>query len=364
VGAVPGALSLPTLLSSALVAFTIEFDNTAEARMIHQTTLGKESKRGPWLVSQVLWANVVRCIPDDGIAVPTLHQRARTERSLLNGLQRWGYIVVQPARGDMPPVVHLKLSGWKAREVWQHLATEIEGRWAERHGRSAVDSLRVSLTGVIERLDRPLPHYLPPVFPAQGGRAEDWTPRESDGVRERPTDLDLSALLAQVLHAFTLDFESQTKLGLAMCANTLRVVTEEGVRVRDLPRLTGVSKEANTMCTGYFERHGHVVVEPDPSASRGKIVRLTSAGSTRQHRYQQLVRETEANWAERFGGDEMGRLRAALETPVGDNPVAGTSPLFHGLDPVPGGWRSTVPRPATLPHYPMVLHRGGYPDGS
>jgi hypothetical protein len=27
-------------------------------------------------------------------------------------------------------------------------------------------------------------------------------------------------------------------------------------------------------------------------------------------------------------------------------------------------WRARVPAPAALPHYPMTLHRGGYPDGS
>ncbi len=43
--------------------------------------------------------------------------------------------------------------------------------------------------------------------------------------------------------------------------------------------------------------------------------------------------------------------------------------------PYPGGWRAHPPYlrltqamiadPAgTLPHYPMVSHRGGYPDGS
>jgi DNA-binding MarR family transcriptional regulator len=361
----PGALPLPTLLSSPLVAFTIEFDNTAEARMIHQTTRGHgQSKRGPWLGSQVLWANVVRCIPDDGIAVPTLHERARTKRSLLSGLQRWGYLEVQSARGDSPEVVRLRPSGLRAREVWQDLAGDIEGRWVERHGRSAIEHLRASLIGVIERVDHPLPHYLPPVYPAQGGRAEQWVPSEPDGLREQAADLDLSALLSQVLHAFTLDFEGQTKLSLATCANTLRVVTEEGVRVRDLPRLTGVSKEANAMCTGYFERRGHVVLEPDPSATRGKVVRLTPPGLKVQLRYQRLVRETENNWADRFGGDELAELRAALETLVGESPVAGTSPLFDGLDPPPRGWRSTVLRPVTLPHYPMVLHRGGYPDGS
>ena len=39
-------------------------------------------------------------------------------------------------------------------------------------------------------------------------------------------------------------------------------------------------------------------------------------------------------------------------------------PSRLGLEPYPDNWRAQVRRPETLPHYPMVLHRGGYPDGS
>jgi hypothetical protein len=48
---------------------------------------------------------------------------------------------------------------------------------------------------------------------------------------------------------------------------------------------------------------------------------------------------------------------------VGDG-TREASRLFSGLDPYPEGWRARVIEPETLPHYPMVLHRGGYPDGS
>jgi hypothetical protein len=34
--------------------------------------------------------------------------------------------------------------------------------------------------------------------------------------------------------------------------------------------------------------------------------------------------------------------------------------LFRGLEPHPDGWRASVRKPNTLPHYPMVLHRGGF----
>ena len=49
--------------------------------------------------------------------------------------------------------------------------------------------------------------------------------------------------------------------------------------------------------------------------------------------------------------------------------------LSLGLEPYAGGWRASAPYVtrtqaviddpvSTLPHYPMVLHRGGWPDGS
>jgi hypothetical protein len=67
------------------------------------------------------------------------------------------------------------------------------------------------------------------------------------------------------------------------------------------------------------------------------------------------------------GGFPDGSLREALERLTGE-PAAeismGISPLFRGLEPYPDGWRAPVRKAGTLPHYPMVLHRGGFPDGS
>ncbi|HEX4016762.1 MAG TPA: hypothetical protein VHX15_08500, partial [Frankiaceae bacterium] len=34
------------------------------------------------------------------------------------------------------------------------------------------------------------------------------------------------------------------------------------------------------------------------------------------------------------------------------------------LQPYPDGWRAKAGAPQALPHHPMVLHRGGFPDGS
>jgi hypothetical protein len=74
-------------------------------------------------------------------------------------------------------------------------------------------------------------------------------------------------------------------------------------------------------------------------------------------------------WSERFGADAAADLRASLERVLED------PQLSEGMRPYPDGWRASKtyrartdalladPR-ATLPHYPLVLHRGGWPDGS
>ena len=162
---------------------------------------------------------------------------------------------------------------------------------------------------------------------------------------------------------FTLDFESEAKLSLAISANTLRVLDEAGVRIRDLPRLTGVSKEGNAMCTGCLEREGYAVSEPDPAPKSGKLLRLTHKGQQARQAYQGTLRDTEGSWRTSYGSATVDDLCAALGEIVGGRTLS-TSPLAAGLEPQPGNWRAHERRPDTLPHYPMVLHRGGYPDGA
>jgi DNA-binding MarR family transcriptional regulator len=176
---------------------------------------------------------------------------------------------------------------------------------------------------------------------------------------------DLSVLLSQALLHFTVDFERISRISLPIGANTLRVLDDTGVRVRDLPKLTGVSKEANGMAVGFLVRHGCALIEPDPSASRGKRVRLTPKGQKAQEKYRRVLRSTEEQWEQQFGREDIGTLRTSLGRMVGEGDLTGgRSPLAAGLQPDPGGWRAARRPPDTLPHYPMVLHRGGYPDGS
>jgi DNA-binding MarR family transcriptional regulator len=365
-------LPLSTLLSQALVAFTIEFDNEAEHRTQHWTTVGGRSgaPRGAvWLVSQAMWVNVMRFVPDDGVRVDELHRLARTAKDSLVGLQRWRYVVVSRDAGDRPgqAVVRPTAAGRRAQEVWRPLAGLIEQRWRQRLGAEELDRLRAALVNVVDRLDVDLPDYLPIVYPTQNGKAElpdpAWQGPTRPGRKPSGADLDLSALLSRALLAFTLDFEAESRISLSISANPLRVLDERGVRPRDLPRLTGVSKEANAMAVGFLERRECVTVEPDPSADRGKVVRLTPKGVRAQAKYRRVLGDTERQWRARFGDEAINHLRAPLEGLVG-GPDEPDPPLRGGLQPYPDGWRASVREPETRPHHPMVLHRGGYPDGS
>jgi DNA-binding MarR family transcriptional regulator len=186
-------------------------------------------------------------------------------------------------------------------------------------------------------------------------------PAEHDESRDAP--LSLAALLARTLLAFTRDFERETGLSLVICADVLRPAGREGISLRDLPRRSGVSKEAIAMAVKFLQKGDFAVVEADPGANRSKMLRLTPKGLAALDRYHQLVREIERRWETRYGEQALLQLRASLEQLIGA-PEAGAQLLMSGMTPYPDGWRAAVPKPETLPYQPMVLHRGGFPDGS
>lgn len=136
------------------------------------------------------------------------------------------------------------------------------------------------------------------------------------------------------------------------------------MRVRDLPARSGVSKESIAMAMGILTKRELVTVGTDPAGGRWKVARLTTRGQTSQWAYADGIAALEQKSAERFGADAVARLREALEALVGDPGDPAASPLMQGLEPYPDNWRADVRPPQTLPHYPMVLHRGGFPDGS
>ena len=393
-GAGTDRLPLPALLSQVLVAFTIELDNEFERLMRHRTTSHGStagSRHAPWLTSMVMWSNCLRFVGEDGVTVGELQRLARTGTNL-DGMRRWGYIIIEPdpadkgakrPRSDM--VLRATQAGREAQEVWRPLFDLIEKRWQARFGEAEIGQLREALQTMSGKLDPGLPDCLPILgyglfskgrhpggdrywrtYAAGQARAPAGPgPGSGPGAQDSPgSRLPLSALLSRVLLGFAIEFEHESDLSLAISANVVRVLNEKGVRIRDLPVLTGVSKEAVSMAMGFLQKGGFAAAGPDEAdGSRWKVARLTRTGSKAQDTYRQLSGSIEQRWQPRFGEENMTRLReslARLTRRAGAQP----SPLFRGLEPYPGGWRASVRKPRILPHYPMVLHRGGFPDGS
>jgi hypothetical protein len=105
------------------------------------------------------------------------------------------------------------------------------------------------------------------------------------------------------------------------------------------------------------------VIEPESTGRQVKMLRLTPKGRRAQDAYHQFTPAIEQRWQTSFGKNTIASLRGAL-APLAGEPRGQLSPLFRALEPYSDGWRAAVPRPESLPHYPMVLHRGGFPDGS
>ena len=370
-------LPLSTLLSQPLVAYTIELDNEFERRF---TETGQRAR----VASVVMWSNFLRFV-GDGIEVGALPEAAGLPKarmlSIVGGMERWRYVFVAPESARTPPEV--KREGWgsaralrsewvvrpapagrKAREIWPPLFDEVDARWAQRFGIEAFEKLRDSLLSIVGRLDFELPEHVP-IVASSDGMTAGFSPREKDTARASRDHL--LPLLSQALLAYTLDFERESELSLPLSSNFVRVVDAAGSSVGELPRAAGVSKEATSIALRFLTRGGFVLVQG--STAPTKRAHLTAKGRAVQKGLRGQQVEVERAWRARFGASDVRQLRLSLET------VLTHHDLSRGLHPHPGGWRASKPyRECTeamvedplsaLPHYPMVLHRGGWPDGS
>ena len=355
--------SLSRLLSQALIAFTIELDNEFERRF-------QESGGGARVTSLTMWSNLLRFVRD-GITVRELVAAVGLPKpqalSRLGGIERWRYVSVGPDSGGKRDgygssrgtkdewLVRLTPAGRRAAGIWPVLPAEIEARWRERFAAREVDALVRALRAVEDGIDTSLPEFLPVVSSTHAMALELPTVE----TRQASRDLSLGTLLAHALLDYTIDFEERSALSLPLSANVFRVLGETGVPVRDLPALTGVSKEAVEVSLTSLSKTDYVVVEGAPASKR--IIRLTPAGEELVAEQRRLHARLENRW-------DAG-LRASLER------LLAHSGLSAGLQPYPGGWRASKPYArqteavladprGRLPHYPMVLHRGGWPDGS
>jgi hypothetical protein len=352
---------LSTLLSQALVAFTIEVDNAFEQRMPHVTSMsmkaGVPSTGGPWLVSYAMWANFLQYVRPEGTDIVELSRLARSTADLMHvmagGAHRWGYVHLEGTtrKGRVRPTPN----GVRAQQVWAPIAGEVEQRWEDRFGAEAVSSLRDALRAVERDRGADLPEFLPMARYGPGLAVELPPDRAIDDAAGTGP---LLTSMARVLLAHTIDVESRPEatVSLAVAANLLRVLDVDGpVLERDLPKRSGTSKEGHASMLNSFAKLGLI-----ERIAKPKSVRLTALGARARDGVAAAQGAVESAW----GAEAVDPIRTALEPLVGDGTLP-ASPLAAGIVPAPAGtWRATMAAPSTLPHHPMVLHRGGYPDGS
>jgi len=350
--------TLPALLSQLLVAFTVEFDNEFERLM------GEAGYPGARL-SLIVWANLMRFVGGGALSVRDLAAQALAPEKMLKFelgcLERWAFVVLQPDPADKRPVptaahrlsgrelrdgwgsgrgirsdwmVRVTSKGLTASEIWPPLFGEIEERWERRFGNDQLRRLRQTLQDVASQLAVELPLGLPPGW----GETENFPPRAA----KRDVPLPLPALLSQLLLTFRLEFDRESPVPLVFCANTLRVLGEKPIRAAEIPRMTGGSPETSDIG---WQIKPYVAVQPDPTASRGKVVSLSPRGQKAQQTYHRLTGEIEKRWEARFGEEKIGRLRDCLEELFerrrGDRPL-----LSEGLVPPPGTARAGDQAPA------------------
>lgn len=379
VNGVEAALAAPltTLLSWIWLALVIEADNAFE-------TACAALARRPFRISFAMWANGLRCIDDAGTAVGEL--RAATGAACnLGGLERWGWVSVGPPSGKasrrpgygttrgITDLTELRptRAGAFARRVWPQVLDQVERAWASRLS-AALETLRAELVAAV---DQDWPWAPPEVHPSDGFWTHVWGTEASRSSRRKgPTapepatasaraarpapageqGMPLAALAGQVLTRCTVEHEAGSRVSLPLAANGLRLLADGPVRLRDVPARSGISKEAVAMVTGFLSRRGLAAVSP------GRTISLTDSGVQALEDYRRRTQ----------GADRGERVRQALAAVLAE-PGA----LSAALDPPAGVWRSEpayraqtarrVADPAgTLPWHPMVLHRGGWPDGS
>ena len=318
--------------------------------MPHRTALSRaagERPQGPWLVSLAMWANILRYVTAGGVTVDELSARSGIRRPEIAGMVRWGYVTHEGGQ------LRLTDAGAEAARVWAPIEDRVESRWRDRFGADAVTSLRAAIGSSLADIREVGPDYLPVV---QHGL---WSVRQLRADRDPVEQGDsLSAVLSRALTLIAVAFERTSPVSIALGANVLRVLDTGGVAVPEVSSRAGVAREITDVSLGYLEKRGLAIVASD---GRARVATLTQDGTEVQDFAEQRLGELDRRFEP---------TRVPLEV-ILSNAAA----LEDALTPHPSAWRAQPPYAAStarmladpraaLPHFPIVTHRGGYPDGS
>ena len=317
-------LALPVLLSRVL--------GRVSAELAAEPTEPTEP-----IASLPVWSNVLRCV--DGGTEPALARAARISRRLavaaVSGAARRGWVVAN--KRDRWRQVVLTEAGARSCEVWGRRLIDLERQWTGA-------PLHQALAALVGQLPYALAHY-----PASYGTADpsaiggsfvrshggalpahgadwQWVLRSPGD----PVDASPVALLSQALTAFAIDYEATPMWPLASTTLVVQHLSVHPQPISALPPGHGITGKG----TSLLERHGLAVVTSAPDAPRERVVQLTPYGKKVQDHHRPYLDATEASWRERYGGEVVAELRAALQ----EHPAAADPTLpDHVVAPLHGG---------------------------
>jgi len=85
-----------------------------------------------------------------------------------------------------------------------------------------------------------------------------------------------------------------------------------GLRLTDLARRAGITKQSMGELAAAMEKAGYVEGVADPSDARARLLRLTPKGRSAGRLARKLVREVELEWTEVVGAARIDALRETL----------------------------------------------------
>jgi hypothetical protein len=147
------------------------------------------------------------------------------------------------------------------------------------------------------------------------------------------SDRPLSALLSQLLVAFTVEFDGEferrmgeagypgARLSLVVWTKLMRFAAEGEVSVRELTARAAAPDTQIKLPLGCLERWGFVVFKDERREGWGSgrgirgdwMVRLSAKGRAASRIWPPLFGEIEKRWEKRFGQEEIRRLRRSLQ---------------------------------------------------
>ena len=134
--------------------------------------------------------------------------------------------------------------------------------------------------------------------------ANDWKPvARSEG--DTVSALPFTALLSQVLMAFTIDYEDRFPWPLTNTVNVLSHLSEAPRPLQEIPDGHGIAGNGKSLT----ERHLIAAVTKDGTR---QLVALTDRGALVMKHHPQRLDAVAADWTERFGDNLITELRDAL----------------------------------------------------